>query len=146
MKIEFTPLAVNNTESINTEDNKPPRGLLCISLNISVKKVCVSAGKNPSINSKSTTSKFSIEKNVGIDFDGQFRESGDMGNMLFTRTLEDWAKFDISNRTKFDASISSGLAVMATQRHMYQVEKKQSKINLNFARYTNKGNLSELIR
>ena len=51
-----------------------------------------------------------IEKNVGIDFDGQFRESGDMGNMLFTRTLEDWAKFDISNRTKFDASISSGLA------------------------------------
>jgi hypothetical protein len=87
-----------------------------------------------------------IEKNVGIDFDGQFRESGDMGNMLFTRTLEDWAKFDISNRTKFDASISSGLAVMATQRHMYQVEKKQSKINLNFARYTNKGNLSELIR
>ena len=87
-----------------------------------------------------------IEKNVGIDFDGQFRESGDMGNMLFTRTLEDWAKFDISNRTKFDASISSGLAVMATQRHMNQVEKKQSKINLNFARYTNKGNLSELIR
>jgi len=87
-----------------------------------------------------------IEKNVGIDFDGQFRESGDMGNMLFTRTLEDWAKFDISNRTKFDASISSGLAIMATQRHMYQVEKKQSKINLNFARYTNKGTLSELIR
>jgi hypothetical protein len=87
-----------------------------------------------------------IEKNVGIDFEGQFRESGDMGNMLFTRTLEDWAKFDINNRTKFDASISSGLAVMATQRHMYQVEKKQSKINLNFARYTNKGNLSELIR
>ena len=62
-----------------------------------------------------------IEKNVGIDFDGQFRESGDMGNMLFTRTLEDWAKFDINNRTKFDASISSGLAIMATQRHMYQV-------------------------
>ena len=87
-----------------------------------------------------------IEKNVGIDFEGQFREAGDMGSMLFTRTLEDWAKFDITNRTKFDASISSGLAIMATQRHMYQVEKKQSKINLNFARYTNKGTLSELIR
>jgi len=87
-----------------------------------------------------------IEKNVGLDLEGTFREQNEMGNMLFTRTLEDWAKFDINNRTKFDASISSGLAIMATQKHMYQVEKKQSKINLNFARYTNKGTLSELIR
>ena len=86
-----------------------------------------------------------IEKNVGLDFEGDYRESGDMGSMLFTRTLEDWAKFDINNRTKFDASISSGLAIMAAQRHMYQVEKKQSKIKLNFARYRNKGTLSELI-
>ena len=86
-----------------------------------------------------------IEKNVGIDFEGDFREAGDMGSMLFTRTLEDWAKFDINNRTKYDASISSGLAIMATQRHMYQVEKKQSKIKLNFARYRNKGTISELI-
>ena len=87
-----------------------------------------------------------IEKNVGLDLDGTFRSENEMGNMLFARTLEDWSKFDINNRTKFDASISSGLAIMATQKHMYQVEKKQSKINLNFARYTNKGNLSELIR
>ena len=87
-----------------------------------------------------------IEKYVGLDMDGAFREKDDMGSMLFMRTLEDWAKFDISNRTKFDASISSGLAIMATQKHMYQVEKKQSKINLNFARYTNNGTLSELIR
>ena len=87
-----------------------------------------------------------IEKYVGLDMDGAFREKDDMGSMLFMRTLEDWARFDISNRTKFDASISSGLAIMATQKHMYQVEKKQSKINLNFARYTNNGTLSELIR
>tara|TARA_R110000824_G_scaffold11045_1_gene48208 strand:+ start:78 stop:2324 length:2247 start_codon:yes stop_codon:yes gene_type:complete len=87
-----------------------------------------------------------IEKNVGLDFDGTFRSKDEMGNMLFARTLEDWSRFDINNRTKFDASISSGLAIMATQKHMYQVEQKQSKINLNFARYTNKGNLSELIR
>jgi hypothetical protein len=78
--------------------------------------------------------------------DGAFREKDDMGSMLFMRTLEDWARFDISNRTKFDASISSGLAIMATQKHMYQVEKKQSKINLNFATYGNKGTLSELIK
>jgi hypothetical protein len=87
-----------------------------------------------------------IEKNVGLDLDGTFRSKDEMGNMLFARTLEDWSRFDINNRTKFDASISSGLAIMATQKHMYQVEQKQSKINLNFARYTNKGNLSELIR
>jgi hypothetical protein len=34
---------------------------------------------------------------------------------------------------------------MANQKHMYLPEKKQSKINLNFARYTNKGTISELI-
>ena len=70
----------------------------------------------------------------------------EMGYMPFNRTLEDWAKFDISNRTKFDASISSGLAVMACQRHLYQPVKKQSNIIINFARYNNKGNRSEIIR
>jgi hypothetical protein len=69
-----------------------------------------------------------------------------MGDMPFVRTLEDWAKFDISNRTKYDASISSGLAIMATQRHLYQNEKKVSKIKINFARYSNKGKYSEIIR
>ena len=43
--------------------------------------------------------------------------------MLFNRTLEDWAKFDISNRTKFDATISSGLAIMAIQKHLYTRKK-----------------------
>ena len=86
-----------------------------------------------------------IEKHVGIDFEGKFRPSDSMGDMLFTRTLEDWAKFDISNRTRFDATISSGLAIMANQKHMYLPQKKESKININFARYTNKGTLSELI-
>ena len=66
--------------------------------------------------------------------------------MYFTKTLDDWAKFDVSNRTKFDASISSGLAVMANQKGTYLPEKKQSKISLNFARYSNEGILSELIR
>jgi len=87
-----------------------------------------------------------IEKYVGIDTDGTYRDSDEMGDMPFTRTLEDWAKFDITNRTKFDASISSGLAIMACQKHLYQPEKKQSKININFARYNNKGNISEIIR
>jgi hypothetical protein len=87
-----------------------------------------------------------IEKYVGIDLDGTYRDSDDMGDMLFTRTLEDWAKFDINNRTDFDASISSGLAIMANQKHMYLPEQKQSKISITFARYSNKGSLSEMIK
>ena len=87
-----------------------------------------------------------IEKHVGFDLTETFRDSDQIGSMYFTRTLNDWARFDISNRTKFDASISSGLAIMANQKNMYQPIKKESKINLNFARYDNKGSYSEIIR
>jgi len=87
-----------------------------------------------------------IEKYVGLDLDGGSRPGDEMGSMYFTRTLEDWARFDISARTKFDASISSGLAIMANQKHVYLPQKKESKISLNFATYNNKGTLSELIR
>ena len=37
--------------------------------------------------------------------------------MYFNDTLGDWSKFDINKRTRHDASISSGLAVMACNRH-----------------------------
>lgn len=87
-----------------------------------------------------------IEKHVGLDLEGKYRDSDEMGTMPFSRTLEDWAKFDINNRTLFDASISSGLAIMATQKHLYQPEKTQSKISINFATYNNKGSLSQIIR
>jgi len=87
-----------------------------------------------------------IEKYVGMDTEGTFRDSELMGTMPFARTLEDWARFDITNRTKFDASISSGLAIMACQKHLYTPQKKESKISINFARYTNKGTTSEIIR
>ena len=86
-----------------------------------------------------------IEKYVGLDTEEKYRSSDEMGTMPFTKTLEDWAKFDIGDRTKFDASISSGLAIMANQKHMYMPEKKESKISVNFARYRNDGNLSEII-
>lgn len=85
-----------------------------------------------------------IEQRVGIDAEGTYRPADEMGTMPFTRTLEDWARFDINNRTKHDASISSGLAIMATQRHLYVPEVKKSKISLKFAQYDNKGFHSEL--
>ena len=77
--------------------------------------------------------------------EGLFREKGDVGNMFFQRTLEDWARFDINNRTKFDAAISSGLAIMANQKHLYKPTKEKSKISINFARYSNKSTVSQLL-
>lgn len=87
-----------------------------------------------------------IERYVGFDSSTQYRDPDEIGSMLFNRTLMDWAKFDINNRTKFDASISSGLAIMANQKHLYMPEKKDSKIIINFARYSNDGTNSRLIR
>lgn len=87
-----------------------------------------------------------IEKYIGFDLVGTYRDSDMIGSMLFTRTLEDWAKFDINDRTKFDACISSGLAIMANQKHLYVAEKKSSKISINFTRYSNDGNFSKIIK
>ena len=69
-----------------------------------------------------------IEESVGI-----ITEEGDHGKMYFQKTLEDWARFDISKRTEHDASISSGLALMAVHRFKYRPrDKRETKsINLN---------------
>lgn len=81
-----------------------------------------------------------IETYVGLK-----SNSDEMHTMAFNRTLEDWSKFDINNRTKYDASISSGLAIMACQKHLYQPQKRESRIMINFARYSNSGNTSQII-
>ena len=82
-----------------------------------------------------------VEENVGNTPNGY-------GNMYFQRTLEDWAKFNINNRTKHDASISSGLAIMACNKNRYTpVAKKQYKpINLGIKRYDNTGTSSKILR
>ena len=85
-----------------------------------------------------------IEKHVGLDMEATYRDPDEMGSMFFNRTLTDWAKFDINKRTKHDASISSGLAIMANHKHLYQPQKKESKISVKFARYSNKGNISQI--
>jgi len=87
-----------------------------------------------------------IEKYVGLDMEGTYRDSDEMGDMYFTRTIEEWAKFDINNRTKFDAAISSGLAIMANQKNVYLTAKKESKLSITFAKYNNNGRYSEIIR
>ena len=81
-----------------------------------------------------------IEHFVGL------KETG-YGDVYFQRTLEDWAKFNINNRTTHDASISSGLALMACNKHRYlPVNKIELKpVDLGIKRYDNKGTLSKII-
>jgi hypothetical protein len=83
-----------------------------------------------------------IQNHVGHLGDGIY------GNIYFNETLNDWAKFDINKRTKFDASISSGLAVMACNRHLYRPNAKieRQKLNISVAKYDNKGYSSTIIK
>jgi hypothetical protein len=57
------------------------------------------------------------------DHVGENAESGEMGNMYFNRTLEDWIGYKITNRTKFDLTISAGLALLAAQKVKKEVER-----------------------
>jgi hypothetical protein len=82
-----------------------------------------------------------IENYIGLLQDGTY------GNTYFQRTLEDWAKFNINNRTKHDASISSGLAMMACNKNRYTPVAKRtvSKVSLGFRKYNNTGVNSKII-
>jgi hypothetical protein len=83
-----------------------------------------------------------IQDHVGMKQDGTF------GDLYFNALLNDWAKFDINKRTKFDASISSGLAVMANNRHLYRPNAKveKPKLNISISRYDNAGTNSQIIK
>ena len=69
------------------------------------------------------------------------------GTMYFQRTLEDWATFNINDRTKHDASISSGLAIMACNKNKYRpvADIIKEPLNLSFSKYDNRGNESKII-
>jgi len=83
-----------------------------------------------------------IQDHVGI------KQDGTHGDCYFNELLNDWTKFDINKRTKHDASISSGLAIMANNRHLYRpnAEVKKPQLNINVSRYTNTGNNSQIIK
>ena len=81
-----------------------------------------------------------VEHYVGL------KETG-YGDMYFQRTLEDWAKFNINNRTTHDASISSGLALMACNKHRYapNVKRTLKPVDLGIKKYNNQGSTSKII-
>jgi len=83
-----------------------------------------------------------IQDHVGMKQDGTF------GDLYFNELLNDWARFDINKRTKHDASISSGLAIMANNRHLYAPNAKVEKqpLNINISKYSNTGSNSQIIK
>ena len=83
-----------------------------------------------------------IEEHIGL------KKEGEYGTMYFQKTLEDWAKFNINNRTNHDASISSGLAIMACNRHLYTpiAKVERQSVSLGFKKYDNKGYNSQIIQ
>jgi hypothetical protein len=83
-----------------------------------------------------------IQDHVGMKQDGSF------GDLYFNELLNDWSKFDINKRTKFDATISSGLAIMANNRHLYAPNAKveKPKLNISISKYTNTGTNSQIIK
>ena len=83
-----------------------------------------------------------INDHVGLLQDGTY------GTMYFNETLNDWSKFDINRRTKHDASISSGLAIMACNRHLYKPnpDRKKQPLNLTISKYKNTGYNSTIIK
>jgi len=83
-----------------------------------------------------------IQSHVGLQQDGS------VGDLYFNELLNDWSRFDINKRTKFDATISSGLAIMACNKNkyspVYRTQKK--KVQLSFNRYDNNGSISKIIK
>ena len=82
-----------------------------------------------------------IENYVGL-------KGSEYGDMYFQKTLEDWSQFDINKRTKHDASISSGLAIMACNKNRYRPSplKNIKPIRLDIKRYDNEGSISKIIK
>jgi hypothetical protein len=83
-----------------------------------------------------------IQDHVGMKQDGTF------GDLYFNELLNDWSRFDITKRTKHDATISSGLAIMANNRHLYAPNAKieKPKLNIHISKFENKGNMSKIIK
>jgi len=81
-----------------------------------------------------------IDRNVGL-------LEGGYGNMYFQKTLNDWSRFNIGNRTKHDATISSGLAIMACNKNAYTPVFRAIKdtVSLGFKKYNNEGFSSKII-
>ena len=79
------------------------------------------------------------------DHVGMKSDTEEMGRCYFNTLLDDWSRFEIDNRTKYDASISSSLALLASQK--YIKPKKELKVSSPLVKkYSNKGMFSKKIK
>ena len=88
-----------------------PRHLMSTSAKVNVKTKGIPSNSQDVIQSHAQSIEQFIHDHVGLNND-----TGEYGKMYFNRTLEDWIGFKITNRTKFDLTISSGLALLAAQK------------------------------
>ena len=88
-----------------------PKHLMSSSSHVNVKTKGIPSNSQDVIQSHAQAIEKYIHESVGIN-----HETGEVGNMYFNRTLEDWIGFKIDKRTKFDLTISSGLALLAAQK------------------------------
>jgi len=106
-----------------------PKHLLSSSSHVNVKTKGIPSNSQDVIQSHAQSIEKYIHEHVGVD-----SETGEIGKMYFNRTLEDWIGFKIDKRTKFDLTISSGLALLATQKPK-EKERSNFKEKVFFRRY-----------
>ena len=106
-----------------------PQHLTATSSKVKVKTKGIPSNSQDVIQAHAHAIESYIHNHVGLN-----QETGEAGNMYFNKTLEDWIGYQIDNRTKFDLTISSGLALLAAQKRV----KKKKETNLDrkfFRRY-----------
>ena len=99
-----------------------PKHLQSGSSKVNVKTKGIPSNSQDVIQSHAHAIEAYIHNHVGVK-----PETEEFGNMYFNRTLEDWIGYKITNRTKFDLTISSGLALLAAQKG--KIEKPKSTFN-----------------
>ncbi|TSE11289.1 hypothetical protein FOF46_01275 [Aquimarina algiphila] len=85
-----------------------------------------------------------INDYVGVARTNTYRPTGEMGTMPFSRTLTHWKDVDPEKRTKYDAYISSSLALLANQKLTAAPTRVVKKRVLQLSTWNNKGTVSVL--
>jgi hypothetical protein len=107
-----------------------PAHLMSTSAKVNVKTKGIPSNSQDVIQAHAQAIEAYIHDHVGLH-----NETGHFGRMYFTRTLEDWINFKIDDRTKFDLTISSGLALLGAQKQVKEIKK----VNFNDKVFFRKG-------
>ena len=73
-----------------------------------------------------------------------YDDEGNPGQCFFPRLIKDWAEFEPENRTKYDSTMASGLALLAAQK-IIKVKKSSRTFQPFVRRYDNNGDISNII-